>query len=187
MTNYFLGFFPDEKGNHQIKKVVGEVGKVFAGQGINVRWVKPETFHVTLLFLGSNLNIFQRIILNRNIKNLIIPKFKFNFRKAELGISKQYKELVYLSVNEGGENLRNLVFSLRKIVKSEDFPNKIHHLTLGRATKDLSAEEIRNIQSDLKNINESLQLENIWIESNNLWLVKSDDNGYQFLKKFDVA
>jgi 2'-5' RNA ligase len=187
MSNYFLGFFPDEKSNHKIRKVVGEVGRVFDGQGINVRWTNPKNFHVTLVFLGSDLNIFQRYLINYNLKNLVIPKFSISFDKCELGIGRNNRDLLYMSVKSGGGNLRNLVYSLRKRVISKDFPNKIHHLTLGRVLKDLGSEEYQNLVSDLKNIRVRLDLSEITISSENLWLVKSSNDNYEFLKKFETA
>ena len=35
--NFFLGFFPDEKSNYKIRKVVGEVGRIFDDFSIPVR------------------------------------------------------------------------------------------------------------------------------------------------------
>lgn len=187
MSNYFLGFFPDEKSNHKIRKIVGEVGRVFDGQGINVRWTNPQNFHVTLVFLGANLNFIQMFLLNNKLKNLIIPKFKISFDKCELGINRQYKELLYITTKDGGEHLRNLVFSLRKLISTPDYSNYIPHLTLGRVSKDLTNEEYRNIVSDLHNINEGLNLGDISFESTNMWLVQTTPEGYKFLRKFETA
>lgn len=186
MKNYFLGFFLDERSNHKVRKVVGEVGRVFDGQEIKVRWVKPENFHVNVAYLGSNLNFIQKFLLENRLKKIRIPRFNISFEKCELGISRQYKELVYLTLKEGGEELRDLVFNLKNELKVQDSSIYIPHLSLGRVNKDLTVEEQRNISADLKNINQSLNLETISFESNNFCFVESDTNSYKVLRKLET-
>lgn len=187
MKKYFLGFFPDQQNNHKIRRIIGEVGRVFDGQEINVRWTNPENFHVSLLYLGSNLNILQKFFLFRKLSNLIIPKFKIQLNECELGISRSYKGLVYLNLKEGGEELRNLVFSLRTILSNNDVSNYIPHITLGRVSKDLTNEEFRNLASDIKNVNSQLNIEEISFTSENLSLVEDDGEKYTYIKKFPTA
>jgi 2'-5' RNA ligase len=187
MKKYFLGFFPDQKNNHKIRKIVGEVGRVFDGQDIDIRWANPDNFHVTLMYLGTNLNFLQKYFKFKKINNLIIPKFNIQLNECELGVSRSYKGLVYLNLKEGGEELRNLVFSLRSFLSNNDVSNYIPHITLGRVSKDLTSEEFRNLASDIKNVNSQLNITDISFTSENLCLVEDDGEKYSYLKKFPTA
>ncbi len=184
--NYFLGFFPDQQSNFAIRKVVAAVGKVFDGQEIKVRWSIPEHFHVSVMFLGNNLNPLQKVLFNLKFRKLILPKFEIGFDRCELGISRGYKELIYLTVKVGGEQLRDLVYTLREKLKIEDQGNYIPHLTLGRVSKDLSSEEFKNLSTDLRNVNGTLNISDIRFTPNNLLFVESNLNTYKVLKKFDM-
>lgn len=185
--NYFLGFFTDEKSNYKIRKVVGEVGRVFDDFGIPVRWVKPETYHITLFYLGENLNPIKRFLLSRRLKKFVFKPFSVKLNTVRLGISRNYKELVYLDLLEGGDTLRNLYLDIHKIVGTNDSSKFVPHLTIGRVSKDLTEEEQRNISKDLSNICESLNIEDISFNIYELCLVKSEDGNYSILIKLSAS
>lgn len=186
MKNYFLGFFLDSTSNHKVRKVVGEVGRVFDGQDINVRWNKPDNYHISLLYIGLNINPINLFFIESKLKKIRIPRFKISLDKCDLGIVRHYKGLVYLSVKDGGEHLRDLVFTFRNTFNSGDASIYLPHLSLGRASKDLSNEEQRNIQSDLRNITPSLKLNEIVFDSTSLYLVESTNGDYKLLKKLET-
>lgn len=185
--NYFLGFFVDEKSNYKVRKVVGEVGRVFDDFGIPVRWVKPETYHITLFYLGENLNPIRRFLLSRRLKKVSFKPFGIRLNTVKLGISRNYKELVYLDLLEGGDILRNLYLDIHKIVGTNDSSKFVPHLTIGRVSKDLTEEEQRNISKDLSNICDSLNIEDIYFNVYELCLVKSDEGSYSILMKLSAS
>jgi len=184
--NYFLGFFPDQKANYKIRKVVGEVGRIFRDFDIPVRWVKPETFHLSLYILGDRFNIFQRFLLSRKLKRISFQPFTISLGKVKLGISRKYKELVYLDINKGGEDLRELLHIIRKEIPGKDSSTFVPHLTIGRVSKDLSEEEYRNLLKDIHNISKSLNIEEISFTVNEMYLVKSTEGNYSLHMKFDA-
>lgn len=184
--NYFLGFFPDESANYKIRKVVGEVGRIFKDFDIPVRWVKPETFHISLYYIGDTLSIFQRLFISRKIKRVPFIPFDISLGKVRLGISRKYKELVYIDVKDGGEQLRDLLHEVRKIVKGKDVSMFVPHLTIGRVSKDLSEEEYRNLIKDIQNISKSLKVEDISFRVTAMYLVKSKEGVYFPLIKFEA-
>lgn len=182
--NYFLGFFPDEKTNYKIRKVVGELGRVFDGQQIKVRWVMPEKFHVTALFLGNDLNFISKFLIGFRLRAVKIPRFEIRFDKAQIGVSRRDRSAVCLSISDGGDELREMVFSLRNILGIQDSRIFIPHLTLGRVNKDLTNEEFRNLTQDLRKANKSLNVEEISFTPQCLSFVESDLVEFKTLKEF---
>ncbi len=184
--NYFLGFFPDEKANYKIRKVVGEVGRIFKDFDIPVRWVKPETYHISIYLIGEKLNPISQFFLSRKIRKIEFKPFEISFGKVRLGISRKYKELVYIDLSDGGEELRELLHRLRYELRGIDNSTFVPHLTIGRVSKDLSEEEYRNLVKDIQNISDDLNIPEISFTVNEMYLVKSKDGDYSLLMKFDA-
>lgn len=179
--SFFFGFFPDENTNYKIRKVVGEVGRVFADFQIPVRWSKPETFHMTVLHVGENLSFFRRLIWRFRLKTICFTPFKVSFNTVKLGISRRYKELVYLDTKDGGDVMRAILLDMRKALKLKDEGNFVPHLTLGRLSKDLSDEEYSNLCKDLAVVAKSLDIGKIEFYVNDIKLIKSSGDDYSVL------
>ena len=183
----FLGFIPDEKNNYKIRKVVGEVGRVFEGQDVAIRWVKPESYHITLLYIGDKMNFLSKFFLLLKMKSFIVRKFKVVLDKANVGISRSYKELVYLSMKEGGDEIREMLYKLRGKVKVKETNVFIPHISLGRINKDLTSEEFRNLTVDVRNENKNLDISSISFEVDKLHLIETNQDGkLNIIKSFDL-
>ena len=182
--NFFLGFFPDEKARYKIGKVIGSIGPIFDGLEIPVRWSKPETYHMTVLQIGSKLPIHKKLLLNFRLKNISFKPFKVRFNTVRLGISRKYKELIYLDIKEGGEEMRDLLLNLRTILGISDTGNFLPHLTLGRVSKDLTRQEYGNLSRDLAVVGKGLKIPGIEFEVEDLQLIKSDEGSYNVLMSF---
>lgn len=179
--SFFFGFFPDENTNYKIRKVVGEVGRVFADFQIPVRWSKPETYHMTVLHVGEKLSIFKRLIWRFKLKTIGITPFKVSFNTVKLGISRKYKELVYLDTKDGGDVMRATLLEMRKVLKLKDEGNFVPHLTLGRVSKDLSDEEYSNLCKDLAIVAKGLDIGKIEFYVNDIKLIRSSGDDYSVL------
>ncbi len=182
--SFFIGIFPDENTVNDIKKVVGEVEKVFDGFEIPVRWSKPEKYHVTLIHLGNSLPFYKRLFFKYKLKTFSLKRFKIKFNTVKLGISRKYKELIYLDLLEGGDDMRELFLELRNTLCLQDDSNFLSHLTLGRVSKELSDQEYSNICRDLSVVTKRLDIEKIQFFVNELKLVKSTDEDYKVLMSF---
>jgi|GEM_PF-610204 2'-5' RNA ligase len=182
--NFFLGIFPDKETANQINKVVSEVEKVFDGFDIPVRWSKPDKYHMTLIYLGEKLPFYKRLFFKYKLKNFSIKRFKLRFNKVKLGISRKYKELIYMDLIEGGEEMRKLYLELRNLLNLQDEGNFIPHLTLGRVSKELTEQEYANLCRDLSVVTKKLDVDKIQFFVNELKLVKSDDGEFQVLINF---
>ena len=85
--SFFIGIFPDNNTVDNIKKVVREVGKIFDGFDIPVRWSKPEKYHITLIHLGDFLPFYKRVFFKYKLKTFSLKRFRIKFNTVKLGIS----------------------------------------------------------------------------------------------------
>ena len=185
--NFFLGIVPDSSANHKVRKVIGEVGRVFDGQQIPVRWVKPDTLHVTLLFVGKDISPIKLLLLKKKLKKIIFEPFEISFKSARLGITRRYKELVFLPVANGDEEMR-------KIIEQLDFKGDIRgsnsfipHLTLGRVSKDITEEEFKNLTKDLDMVSESLDMGCIKFLVKEIFLIKTNKGAYDVVANCEAS
>lgn len=185
--SYFLGFIPDKESNYKIRKVIGDVGMIFSDLGIPVRWVKPSSYHITLFTFGERLSLFQRLVLKKRVSKLQFKEFEISLSSVKVGISRKYKELIYLDVNDGGEELRELLLRVRKQFGAKDVSIFVPHLTIGRVSKDLSKEEYRNIVRDIGNISKNLNIKDIKFKVKELYLIQSKEGVYSFKMKFEAV
>ncbi len=179
--NFFLGFFPDEKSKYSISKIIADIQEVFEDQQMPVRWSKPDSYHMTVLHIGNKLPFYRKILLKRKLKNFQLKNFTIRFNAIKLGISRKYKDLIYLDTKEGGEEMRNLLLIFRKTLGISDIGNFIPHLTLGRVSNDLTKQEYTNICKDLNFFSKKLDVQDISFEVNDIQLIKNDENNYEVL------
>ncbi len=184
--SYFLGFLSDKESNSKIRRVLGEVRIVFEDFDIPVRWVKPNTYHITLYYLGENYSFINRALLKKKILKVPFPKIDVSFNSVKVGISRNYKELVYLDLLEGGDQLRELLLTVRRALGGQDSSMFVPHLTIGRISKDLSKEEYRNISIDIARLSKKLKLEDIKFTLDSIYLIESKNGDYTFKMKFDA-
>ncbi|MCB9789370.1 2'-5' RNA ligase family protein [Candidatus Nomurabacteria bacterium] len=183
--NYFLGVFPDKETCLKISKTLAEAGKVFDNQAVPVNYVDRNSYHITLLFFGPKFNLIQRQLLNLKLRYFKRKSFKISVRQVRLGISRQNKELVFMPVFDGAEELRELVYDLSKKLGYRRDRKFIPHITLGRVRKDLSEEEYRNLSHSLDELNSSI-LKEIRFDVDAFHLVHSEKGSYRSLKKFSI-
>jgi 2'-5' RNA ligase len=179
--NYFLGFFPSDDARDGIKKAVREVGKCFDGFDIPVRWIEPDMYQMTVLNLGNSMPFFKLWYYKYKLKPFYLRRFKVRFNTVKLGISRKYKELIYLDLLEGGDEMRKIFMELRHIFNLKTENNFVPHLTLGRVSKDLTNQEYSNVCKDLSRVSKSIDIRNIEFYISNIELIGSDENGYKVL------
>jgi 2'-5' RNA ligase len=185
--SFFLGFIPDRESNYKIRKVVGTIGMIFNDFGIPVRWVKPSSYHITLYYLGERYSLIKRFLLKKKISKISFKPIHVSFGTVKVGISRKYKELVYLEVVEGGEELRKLLLEVRRYLGGNDVSMFVPHLTIGRVSKDLSQEEYRNIAKDVTRVSKSLKVKDISFNISEMYLIQSKNGTYSLEMKFDAS
>jgi 2'-5' RNA ligase len=157
---------------------------VFDDLDVPVRWSKPNTYHITLYYLGENLFILKKLYLYFILRNIRIKKFNVRFNTVKLGISKRYKGLIYLDVSDGGDQLRELFLKVRSVIGGKDYSNFLTHLTIGRVNKDLSDEEYRNLVRDINTISKKLNISDISFDIDSMCLMESVNGENICLRKF---
>jgi len=184
--SYFLGFIPDKEASYQISRVVAHISTLFDDFDIPVRWVKPNTSHISLCYLGDNMFFPKEYLLKKKISKIPFKKFKVSFNTVKVGISRNYQELVYLDLIQGGGELREYFSQVRKVLGEKDSSLFVPHLTIGRISKDLSKEEYRNVSSDVTRVSRRLKLNDIQFTIDSMYLIHSKDGVYTFKMKFDA-
>lgn len=174
----FIGFFPNEELTKRITEISEEVKKIFTGFNIKVRWSNPKTYHMTLLFLGEKISLPKLLYYKLKLKNYSFSKFEVKFNSIKLGISRKYRELIYIDLLEGGDEMRKLYLELKDLLNFKDDINFIPHLTLGRVNKDLSPQEYSNIVKDLSIVSRQVKIKGITLQVNRVDLVRSENGDY---------
>ena len=182
--SFFLGLFPDQNSIQSVQGVAREAESVFEGFDIPVRWSKSEAYHITIVHFGESVPFYKMLFLKYKLKRFGFKKFKVKFNAIKLGISRKYKELIYLDVLEGGDDMRRLLLELRNVLGFKNEGNFLPHLTLGRVNKELSDQEYSNICRDLSVVSKRLDIEKIEFVADDFKFVKSTEEGYQFLMNF---
>jgi len=181
---FFLGFSLNNDSINSVEEIRKEVGKVFDGFEIPVRWSKKENYHMTLLYLGNTFPFYKKLLLQYRLKNLKFKKFKVKFNTVKLGISRKYKELIYLDLSEGGEEMRNLLLHVMGLLEVKDSDNFIPHLTLGRVSKDLTDQEYSNICRDLATVTKKLDIQSVEFYIDEIKLIRSENGENYVLMNF---
>lgn len=184
--SYFLGFVPSPESKSKIRRVQAEVSTIFNDFDIPVRWVKPNTFHITLYYLGEKLFILKEFLLKRKVSKIQFKKIDISLSSIKVGISRNYKELVYIDINEGGEELRELLLRVRESLGGNDSSMFVPHLTIGRVSKDLTKEEYRNVSNDISRLSKELKLKDIRFTIDSMYLIESKNGDYTFRMKLDA-
>ena len=136
--SFFLGIFPSKEVSNKIQSIIDEVESVFSGFDIPVRWSKSDNFHISIIHFGQKLPFYKKIYFKYRLNNFILRKFNIKFNTVKLGITRRYKELIYLDLLEGGDEMRKLFLELEHVLKTINEGNFTPHLTLGRVSKDLT-------------------------------------------------
>lgn len=182
--NFFLGFFPNKETTKKIEGISKEIKELFEQYDISVRWTSPEHYHVTLEYVGSRISFIKKFFLLRTFSDIKFRPFKITFKSVKLGISRRYKELIYLDLLYGGDEMRNILFQIRGKKTYENTSNFVPHLTLGRVNKDLSEQEYLNLSKDLRKISSKVDVKDISFDVKGFSFVKSDGENYELLKSF---
>lgn len=144
-----MGVFPRDAIVNDLARIQDSLDGIFFSQDIPIKWTEQERLHVTILSLGSNLNPIVKLYNKYLVEQFVIKPFGISFGRPKIGISNRYRELVYLPVENGADELRELLLSFAKHMHYKREHSFIPHITLGRVSKDLSEQEYRNIKHEI--------------------------------------
>lgn len=106
----------------------------------DIKWVKPENLHLTLIFLGEVLEAqitdYYRILENCALK---IPSFNLTFHGLGAFPALKRPRVLWVGVKEGKDEMSQLAYMVRtslgqaSLLKKKELNQKYSaHLTLGR-------------------------------------------------------
>ena len=182
--NHFLGFFVDDQTRKQVVKKVGKVSTIFSGMHIQVRWIKPSNYHIKLQNLKSPVGPIKQIYIKKKIEDIFSEPIQLSLGSIKLGMNRNLRGLLYLEIDDGGEQLRELRYKMLKNLKIKDNVQFVPHIALGRINKDLSRQEKSNILKDIENVFEHGSTTETEFFLKEIELVKIQEGDYEVLKKF---
>jgi len=116
-----------------IRQRIGEFRNQMRQLATDVRWVGPETFHVTLQFLGETRKADD---IQRALQQVKGPPIELTFRNAGFFPSPKSPRVFWAGI-ESGESLQELVKSIGAALQPLGFERDkgpfTPHLTLARA------------------------------------------------------
>lgn len=183
--SFFIGFVPDENSSKEIHNSVAPVKDVFEGLGIDVRWSSSQSYHLSLTYLGESVNFFKMLYLKYKLKSFTFNSFNVLLGGVKMGSSRRFRELIFLEVLEGGEEMRKLCLILRSLLGLKEDANLIPHLTLGRVNKDLTPQEYSNVVKDLSTVSKDIKSRRISFVVNGIDIIKVKHGSYTILFSID--
>lgn len=153
---YFLGYQLSNEVCDQLEDISKKAGKIFDGQDIPVRWNERKQYRISL-HEYENLNPLQKILIKKKLQKLETKSLTISFHMVKLGVSKRMKDLVYISIDLGGEEMRDLKEKLVRELGVKDSSLFIPHIIIGRVSKDVTKQEASNIIKDLENLQKQVK------------------------------
>jgi 2'-5' RNA ligase len=131
----------------KIKEEVGKTQNQLRTLEVQVRWVKPETTHLTLVFLGktapNKTGEIEKIL--KEVSGQISP-VNLWLGKIDAFPSPAKAKIIHLSLKGEVGKLNALVLKIQKALKKQkiNFDQKpfVPHLTLGRLKKPKNLNEV---------------------------------------------
>lgn len=167
---YSLGFVLDRNTSKKIDLISSEVAKIFRGQEIPVRWGKSGQYYILLHNYNNKISFIKKFFIKKKLDKIGERVIEISLHRIKLGISKRMKDLIYLSIDSGGEELRNLKSILVERMHIKDSVIFIPHIVIGRISKDVTRQEASNIVRDFENLQE--RINGVTFEVNNLELIE---------------
>jgi 2'-5' RNA ligase len=141
---YSLGFRLNKEVCTQLEEFSSEVEKIFQGQDIPVRWTDRDNFKISLHDY-SELSVIEKFMISRRLSKFIDSSIDISLYRVKLGVSKRMKDLIYISIDKGGEELRELKSVLSSKLTMKDSSIFVPHIVIGRISKDVTKQEASNI------------------------------------------
>jgi 2'-5' RNA ligase len=135
--------------NEEIKRTLGELRKNF--EDLPLRFVKPESMHITLKFLGE---VDERKLekLMKKMDEIKVRSFEIRVQGVGVFPSERYPRVLWAGVSG---DFRELHKEVERITRSLGFPKDDKpfkpHITIARL-KNLSASERAELIERMKNV-----------------------------------
>jgi 2'-5' RNA ligase len=133
-----------------VLSAIGKIQEVLKSYKFNIKWVRPESIHLTLKFLG-NIDSATVGQIESVLRDTVKPYVPFSIQAKGLGVFPGVKRprVIWIGITGQIDQLiglqRNLDKDLSAIGFSRDKRPFKGHLTLGRAKGSIDANRMRSV------------------------------------------
>lgn len=134
---------------------IGGVQEELKRSGAEVKWVKPESIHLTLKFLG-HITPEELEKVKITTRETMKPFAPFEMSVASLGAfpKMNYPRVIWMGIDKGKEELKRIAFSIEENLAKIGFDREKRefspHLTLGRVKSSKGREGLVEAFTKLK-------------------------------------
>ena len=143
---------------YDIKRMVKQISKDIRRSKLNVRWVRVDNIHLTVIFMG-NMRAEDISAARGEIKKICIEFGPFDIKLKGLGVfpNRQRPRVLWLGLDGEIERMSSLRDSLQELLKpfgiKEEKRSFKPHLTMGRFRKPNKGDSLLdNIISQYKDL-----------------------------------
>ncbi|CAA9557610.1 MAG: 2'-5' RNA ligase [uncultured Thermomicrobiales bacterium] len=136
-------------------ELVGALVRSLGNEGWPVRWVDPNTAHITLQFIGE-VEPARGELLRMALPRVIAGHAAFDLRTADLGVfpNRRQPRIVWLGLHGPTHRLQALYEDVTRLLVELELPHddrEFHpHITLGRL-RDVQNQPVRDLPAKIAN------------------------------------
>ncbi len=139
----------------EAKDELANVSAEFKKSGADVKWVRPETIHLTLKFLGS-VSEENLADISREIREVVSSTDPFDMSLGEVGVFPSWKRpnVIWVGIDGAKDILEEIAAGIEDAMASLGFEKETRgfksHLTLGRVRSPKNREKLEKISEDIE-------------------------------------
>ena len=147
----FIALELSPEAKKEISRIIGELKK----SGADVKWVRPETVHLTLQFLGEVfLATLDRI--KERLSEIAKKAKGFDIALDALGTFPNWEraKVIWVGTSQGSEIAQDLAEKVKEAMQEQGFGREIRafksHLTLGRIRSSENKGKLEEMSSQVE-------------------------------------
>ncbi|MBD3425853.1 MAG: RNA 2',3'-cyclic phosphodiesterase [Candidatus Omnitrophica bacterium] len=136
--------------SEQARLELARVADTLKSSGAAVKWVKPESVHLTLKFLGE-VEEDRLVRVAEKLKDIAKGTSPFEFVLEKIGVFPkwEYAKVLWIGLAGGSDEVKEIVSRAERVLQKEGFDKEKRaytpHLTLGRIRSAKRKKELREL------------------------------------------
>ena len=147
----FIAVKLSREAREEVLRILEELKKIKA----DVKWVSPETIHLSLKFLG---NIEKEKIpgIEKQLREVCKDFSPFDIVLENIGTFPFWNrpKVLWVGIGQGRENVKKLARKIEKIMSAEGFEKESRdfkaHITIGRIKSPRNTKRLQKISNDIR-------------------------------------
>ncbi|MDD5633790.1 MAG: RNA 2',3'-cyclic phosphodiesterase [Candidatus Omnitrophica bacterium] len=147
----FIAIEMSDEARREFSKVISKL----KDSGADVKWIDPDSLHLTLKFLG-NIEETRVPDISKSILQITSNLDPFEMRLDGLGAFPNWTRprVVWLGISEGGSLAKNIAEQIERTMESYGFEREKRsfspHITLGRVRSGKNVDKLKKIADSIK-------------------------------------